>query len=320
MLDITNGVNTTNKITEGIEFGDLISINEGMWLIDRSAPTPSEKTITDSVPFMQGEYDFSMIMGERVFDNRPISYTFHIYERENSFRKFNQTIMENRLMSQGVIQLKDSYSPGYYYVGKCVSVDTKDDHVYGRLVVSIEFDCYPFKIKEAVEGSPYWDDYDVSDYYQETSFKLRRSTFKPMSVGQTATVGAWSTHYDGGSGISRSILGKSYTITEIRNTSQGVGDKAYYLSGLNKWVIEQDVVEAQNGAQTIDIYNSGTASVMPKITLTGPVTFIRGSEVFNLFTGVTESDFFRLMPGHNRFLVASGTASDVTIELHKEVI
>lgn len=184
MLDITNGVNMTNKITEGIEFGDLVSRNEGMWLIDRSAPTPSEKTVTDSVPFMQGEYDFSMIMGERVFDNRPISYTFHIYERENSLRKFNQTIMENRLMSQGVIQLKDSYSPGYYYVGKCVSVDTEDDHVYGRLVVSIEFDCYPFKIKEAAEGSPYWDDYDVSDYYQENEFTISGSkTISFMNVG-----------------------------------------------------------------------------------------------------------------------------------------
>lgn len=184
MIDITNGVDMTQTIVEGITFGDLISKNEGMHLIERSAPSPSEKEIIESVAFMQGVHDFSMMMGERVFENRSISYTFHLIEKESSYRKFDQRQIENSLMKKGLTKLTDTYSPGYYYMGKCVSVETEDDHVYGRLIVTIEFDCYPFKVKEANEGSLFWDDYDVSDYYQETSFVINGTkTIQFMNVG-----------------------------------------------------------------------------------------------------------------------------------------
>ena len=177
----------SRAITEGIEFGELISKNEGMWLVDRSAPTPSEKQIIESAPFMQGVHDFSMMMGERIFDNRPITYTFHVLENDKSYRKFDQTQFENKLMARGIGVLKDTYSPNYYYLGKCVSVDTEDDHIYGRLIVTVEFDCYPFKIKEAVEGSPYWDDYDVSDYYQEKDYTINGT--ETIQFMNTGTVG-----------------------------------------------------------------------------------------------------------------------------------
>jgi len=320
VIDITNGVDMTQTIVEGITFGDLISKNEGMHLIERSAPSPSEKEIIESVAFMQGVHDFSMMMGERVFENRSISYTFHLIEKESSYRKFDQRQIENSLMKKGITKLNDTYSPGYYYMGKCVSVETEDDHVYGRLIVTIEFDCYPFKIKEANEGSLFWDDYDVSDYYQETSFKLRRTTFKSLAIGQVGTVGAWSTQYDGLERIPKQLLGKSYVITDKQVTDQSVSNYSYYLTGLNKWVLEQDIVEAQNGAQQIDLYNNGTASIVPKVTTTGSITIIRENEVFNLFAGVVESDLFRLNEGHNYLLLASGTASDVNFNFHKELI
>lgn len=180
-------IEANQTTTESIEFGDLISKDEGMWLIERSAPTPSEKPIVEPVAFMQGIHDFSMMTGERIFENRPITYTFYILERDKSYRKFDQTQIENRLMAKGISVLKDTYSPGYHYLGKCVSVVTEDDHIYGRLIVTIEFDCYPFKIKEAVEGSPYWDDYDVSDYYQEKDYVVNGS--KTIQFMNTGTVG-----------------------------------------------------------------------------------------------------------------------------------
>lgn len=290
-------------------------------LIERSTPPPEEIPIKDSVIGMQGDYDFAIaLFGERLYENRPLEYVYKGHEYNNDHKLFDKRTLENWLLTGSYVPLYDDNEPMYHYMARCTGVALGSDSGNSESLYTLTFDAYPFKIKEAVEGSPYWDDYDVSDYYQETNFKLRRSDFKPMIIGQTATVGAWSTHFDGGAGINKHILGKSYVIKEIRNTSQGEGDKAYYLSGLNKWVIEQDIVEAQNGAQNLDIFNGGTASIMPKVTLTGPVTFIRGNEVFNLFTGVTESDFFRLNIGHNQFLVASGTASDMVIEFHKEVI
>lgn len=174
------------EIVEGINFDGFVSQEAGMVLIDRSAPTPSEKPVEESVPFMQGNHDFSMFMGERIFDNRPLAYTFYMYERDKRFRKFDQTQLENQLMRKGISKITDTYSPGYYYMGKCVSVNSEDDHVFGRLVITIEFDCYPFKIKEVQEGSPYWDDHDISDYYQNVEYQINGSQeIKMMNVGTT---------------------------------------------------------------------------------------------------------------------------------------
>lgn len=287
----------------------------------RSIGNPDKNKILEEIPFSNKLLDFSELYGEQTYTERPISYVLNLIgtqpTRESAY--YLQTIMTNLLMEKQQFKLYDDIFPGYYFLAEVREGTAFEPIVYvGKLQVNMT--AYPYKIKEAREGSPYWDDYSELDYYQESSFKLKRSTFKPMSVGQTATVGAWSTHFDGGAGISKQILGNSYTITEIRSTSQGVGDKAYYLSGLNKWVIEQDVVEAQNGAQTINLMNNGMSSVIPKVTVTGPITIIRGNEVYNLFTGVTESDLFRLNKGNNKLLVASGTASDVDFEFHKELI
>lgn len=186
-MNITNGYEFDKTITEGIRFQDFNSIEESMYLISRSAPTPSEKTIEESIPFMQGVQDFSMIMGERVFENRTLTYTFHLHEKDKGYRKFDQTQIENRLMSYGVSKLIDSYSTGYYYMGKCVSVDSEDDHVFKRLIINIEFDCYPFKMKEAAEGSPYWDDYDISDYYQKVEYTINGT--QEIQMMNTGTAG-----------------------------------------------------------------------------------------------------------------------------------
>lgn len=228
-------IEANQTIIEGIEFGDLISKNESMELLERSAPTPSEKEVLEPVAFMQGIHDFSMIMGERIFNNRPIAYTFQVLERVGSYRRFDQTQIENRLMSKGISILKDTYSPGYYYLGKCVSVNTEDDHLFGRLIVKIEFDCYPFKIKEAVEGSPYWDDYDISDYYQESKYTVSGSkTIQFMNTGSTSV-------------IPKIVASAPFTIVK-GNQSLAVGDG----------VSENKLFKLETGMNTLTVTGNGT--------------------------------------------------------------
>ena len=159
-MDITNGVDMTIKIKEGITFNGFDTREYDMHLIERSAPTPQEKEIIESVPFAHGVYDFSNILGERIFDNRPISYTFQIYEHDYDRRKHEQTVLENNLLGTHITMLEDSYDEDYYYLGKCVSVNTTDDHVYNRLIVVVEFDCYPFKISKLPEGHDIWDEFN----------------------------------------------------------------------------------------------------------------------------------------------------------------
>lgn len=46
------------KIKEYIAFGDFNSRDAGWYLQKREAPTPDEKEIVESIPFMQGVLDF----------------------------------------------------------------------------------------------------------------------------------------------------------------------------------------------------------------------------------------------------------------------
>ena len=171
-MGIMNGVDMTIEIKEGITFNNFDTRENDMYLIDRSAPTPAEKEIIENVPFAHGVYDFSNILGERIFSNRTISYTFHIHEHDYDRRKHEQTVLENKLLGTHITRLEDSYDENYYYLGKCVSVNTTDDHVYNRLIVVIDFDCYPFKISKLPEGHDIWDEFnfelDISQEVQHT--------------------------------------------------------------------------------------------------------------------------------------------------------
>jgi phage-related protein len=189
-MDITNGIDVSNTITERITFGDFDSKALNMWLISRSAPTPSKNEIVESVAFKNGVYDFSRMLGEDTYQNRPITYTFHIYERDREYRKHDQTVLENRLMKHGVIKLEDTYDANYHYLGKCVGVSTDDDHVYGRLIVTIEFDCYPFKVANEPEGNDIWDIFNFDlDYAQDTEYEVNGSrTITLYNVGVPSVV------------------------------------------------------------------------------------------------------------------------------------
>lgn len=176
MMDITNGVDMSIEVKEGITFNNFDTRENDMYLIDRSAPTPAEKEIIENVPFAHGVYDFSNILGERIFSNRTISYTFHIHEHDYDRRKHEQTVLENKLLGTHITRLEDSYDEDYYYLGKCVSVNTTDDHVYNRLIVVIDFDCYPFKISKLPEGHDIWDEFNFElDIAQIPVFEVNGS-------------------------------------------------------------------------------------------------------------------------------------------------
>lgn len=175
-MNITDGVDVSVEIKEHIQFGDFDSRDYEMRLMSRNAPTPSKREIIESLPFTHGNYDFSRVLGEDFYNNRPITYVFHLHENEYNVRKVKQTSFENELMKLGITQLRDSYSEGYYYLGKVTSVNTDDDHVHNRLIVTIAFDCYPFKISDFLEGNDIWDTFNFElDVAQVTEFQISGS-------------------------------------------------------------------------------------------------------------------------------------------------
>src|SRR5690625_786545 len=177
MIDLTNGLPELGNPKNGFTRSGIHTSEYGMWLVNRQAPTPSEKQIIESVPFMQGVYDFSNILGERVYENRSLTYVFEIKQQDYEKRKINQTAIENWLKKDGVAPLYDDHARGYYYMAKCTSVNTDD--FYGGLRVTTTWDAYPFKIYELPEGHDIWD---------ELNFEIEVAIPSEIEVNGTETV------------------------------------------------------------------------------------------------------------------------------------
>lgn len=282
--------------------------------------TPEKKKIKVPIAYSNHVWDFSEIYGSQVYEERPLTYKLNLMTKSVDKMRNLKVAITNWLMnSHGKQKLYDDRYPNYYFMAEVESkADISLDSV--NAVITVEFIGYPFMIAELPEGNDIWDEFNFElDVMQETTFYPKRTTFKTLTIGETATVGAWSTNYDGGEGIPKDFLGHSYKITNVQPTDQHVSQLAYYLSGLNKWVIEQDVVQAQNGNIEVELYNSGSSAVTPTVITNKPITIIRGNEVFNIWAGNVKDDDFTLNIESNNFLL-SGYNATVKFDFYKELI
>lgn len=165
-----------DEIKEGIAFDGKHSKEFGLLLRERNAPTPAEKTIQESLPFVNGVYDFSMILGERFYENRPLTYVFELYNRDYEKRKTFETVVKNWLMKPSYMPLYDDHARNYYYMAKCQNVDVADNHSARRLEVTAVFDAYPFKKSSLPEGHDLWNEFNFElDVAQPTSYTVNGS-------------------------------------------------------------------------------------------------------------------------------------------------
>lgn len=286
----------------------------------RDLGKPNKKKSLESVAHSSQVLDFSSLYGGDNYEERSLTYTLNIKgtKPDRMTAHILETEFSNFLMNKQQFKLVDELFPDYYFLAE-VREGTNFSPLFNFGELTVTFTAYAFRIKTVAEGSLYWDDYSILDYYQETKFYTKRTTFKSLSIGSVGTVGAWSTQYDGLERIPQRFLGESYTITDKKSTDQGVSNYTYYLAGLNKWVIEQDMVQAQNGAITVNILNTDGNGVTPKIITDGAITILRGNEVYNVWTGTTQDDLFQLNEGNN-YLNITGINRNVEIQFHKELI
>lgn len=177
------------EIKEYIEMGRFNSKNAGYYILEHDAPSPNEQEIVESIPFMQGVYDFSMLLGERVFDNRTVTVKLFrpltIYDN----RKQIEQQTKEELMLGGVRPIYDSWLDGCHWLGKCESVKADDKHDTNSLELTVVFNCYPFALKNA---SGYSDEFDVDFFVdgidQWTGFEIAgKRTILLINEGVNAT-------------------------------------------------------------------------------------------------------------------------------------
>lgn len=160
-------------INEFIEMGRFNSVEAGYYVLEHDAPSPDEQEIIESIPFMQGVYDFSMLLGERVFDNRTVTIKLFRPLTMYDDRKRLEQQAKEELMLTGVQPIYDSWLDGCHWLGKCESVIAEDSQENNSLTLTIVFNCYPFALKNAAGYSDEFDkDYFVDGVDQWTGFKV----------------------------------------------------------------------------------------------------------------------------------------------------
>ncbi|KRN29236.1 hypothetical protein IV38_GL000116 [Lactobacillus selangorensis] len=160
-------------IREGFVFGGFDSRQYGLYLNDRSAPTPDEYEIVETIPYMQGVRDFSTLNGERFFQNREITFSMLKLAEPYQTRKGLEQDIKRQLMPLGNQALVDTHEPVHYWVGKCKSVSVTDSSDNNTLTVSVVFDCYPFAFTDHDEGADVWDDVYFNHWiWQKVSYSI----------------------------------------------------------------------------------------------------------------------------------------------------
>ncbi|MBD5431628.1 MAG: hypothetical protein HDR41_04070 [Lactobacillus sp.] len=160
----------------GITFNGFNSAKAGWWLVSRDLPTPEEYEVVDSVPYQQGEYDFSVLDNQRFFKPRTMKYEFYIIDDDPQYRQGSYDQGKNELMllpytsskiNNAYMDLLDTGSPAYKFSVKCKSVSASDDDEKGIMTVTVEFKGFPFALGRSPVGSDIWDEFDFDNHEEQ---------------------------------------------------------------------------------------------------------------------------------------------------------
>ncbi|MFL2124071.1 distal tail protein Dit [Marinilactibacillus psychrotolerans] len=305
----------------GIRFNGHHSSEFGLRILQgKQIGFPTKIKSLVSVPHSSNEYDFSSVVGVQAYSDRTVSIPFHIKKMDKESLYNEWTKIVNWLMgTDSKTPLYDDLMDEYYYMAE-VREAPEFNELLTRGTLTVNFTCYPFRISELREGNDIWDTFNFElDVAQTTTFQVERTTFKPVAIGSIVNIGAWATRADNGTPIPKYIVSAIYKVLDSRPTTRSKSEVSYLLEGLDAWIIEQDIVQAQNGVTHASLINSGTNAVVPTITKDNPVTIKKGNQYFNIYEDVTKNGAFLLATGTNE-LEITGIDTTIDFEFYKEVI
>lgn len=209
------------KPDEGISYDGFNTQSRGWWLTKREAPVPEEYEITESVPYMQGEYDFSVLDQERYYKPRELTYEFMVVDDDYQYRKGEEEIAKRRLVNPEYLpnKLYDTGNPAYFFdKAKVTSLTCDDDSEKGVLTITVKFKAYPYALGRWEEGVEVWDAIDFDDYcnneeytYVENKDALIDNRGKPVlcevyAINDAAIVDSYDNHYTIKAGATQKIV------------------------------------------------------------------------------------------------------------------
>ena len=176
----------------GIKKDNKHSYNDfGIKILSRSISIPSKRKIKDTVPFMNGSYDFSLLYGEQTYDEREITYTFSLPKKDKV--KLNMLKIKIIEWLYDGIQSKiyDDQFPNFHFLAECTDIDY-DESFYNYAQLTATFIAYPFKISTLQDGHDIWDEFNFElDMIQDTKFDVIGN--KSITLYNNSIIGIYPT-------------------------------------------------------------------------------------------------------------------------------
>ena len=133
---------------DGITINGLHSYRDfGLHIKEKKIGLPAKHIIHDSVPYMNGSYDFTALGGAATWGDREISYSFDILgETERDMNQLRDDIL-NWLLNAHDVDIADDAIPGWHFHGSYSGGEMSDEVELSEL--SVSFICHPFRIADS---------------------------------------------------------------------------------------------------------------------------------------------------------------------------
>ena len=136
-MSITDGIRINNKHS----YGDF-----GLTLKSRKIGLPEKKSIRQTVPFMNGYYDFSALNGSPAWGERTIEYSFDVVNENPVELDYFVSFVLDWLGTIHDVDIYDDTTYGYHWHGSYDKANVDWDDTGLQAEISVSFVVHPFKI------------------------------------------------------------------------------------------------------------------------------------------------------------------------------
>lgn len=173
-------IESNNRFGYGFWFNGHHSTEFGVDVIEpKELGFPAKIKQLVEIPFSNIPLDLSYMYQDQQYGERTFKWTLLVHDRSR-MDKEGMYVIWTKLVNwlentQGKTKLKDDVMSDYYYLAEIQTATSWEEFRYhGKM--TIEFQCYPFRIHEALEGNDIWDDFNFElDVAQETKFDVSGS-------------------------------------------------------------------------------------------------------------------------------------------------
>lgn len=167
-------MNTLWTGLRGVTFNGKHNNDLNIVMHSKSIQSPPKKKIKETVPFMNGSYDFSTVgsNGEITYSEREISIIFGLpAETKERLQVLYSKVME-WLVDTGKQKLIFDVMKDYYFMAEVEETTSFEETMeFGKLEVKFKAD--PFKYSIDYIGSNIWDTFNFEeDYLQDSGYDV----------------------------------------------------------------------------------------------------------------------------------------------------